>query len=230
MKHISVAKDYTMAPAGRHKEQGSGSAEEFFDKHLCPALALGDTVLNLDGVIGYANSFINELGVLSGYTFGRAYVERFLTIVSDEETHWPKRFEGGLRLGSENFDGAIVVLEDDQQRIEHFLRKHKSAIVFTTAAHCIEFLKRHDHIKALFLDHDLGGHWYQSENDEDCGTRVAEFLVKSAKQSHVKSIIIHTMNPNAMKNMYHAIRKAGYRNVQPIPFTRLLKDYLKRFI
>ncbi len=61
MKTISVAKDFSKFPAGRYKNMGKGSGEEFREKHLIPAMEAGEPcIVDLDGVAGYPPSFLEE--------------------------------------------------------------------------------------------------------------------------------------------------------------------------
>jgi len=61
IKVISVAKDFSRFPAGRHRDDGPYSGELFRDNTLCPALAQGTkVVVDLDGTLGYGSSFLEE--------------------------------------------------------------------------------------------------------------------------------------------------------------------------
>lgn len=61
MKIIYV-KEFSIFPGARYKHLGPGSGEEFRDDILIPALnKYTDIQLNLDGVIGYGSSFLEEI-------------------------------------------------------------------------------------------------------------------------------------------------------------------------
>lgn len=61
MKIIYV-KDFSTFPGARYRHLGPGSGEEFRDDILIPAMnKYSDIQLNLDGVIGYGSSFLEEI-------------------------------------------------------------------------------------------------------------------------------------------------------------------------
>jgi len=71
---INIEKDFSWSPAGRYKEFGGDTGEEFRDDFLLPALNEDDSVtVNLDGVIGYGSSFLEE-------AFGGLVREHHLTL------------------------------------------------------------------------------------------------------------------------------------------------------
>jgi len=58
---ISVARDFSRFPAGRHRDDGPYSGELFRDNTLCPALTQESKVIvELDGTLGYGSSFLEE--------------------------------------------------------------------------------------------------------------------------------------------------------------------------
>lgn len=60
-KILSVAKDFSRFPAGRHRADGPYSGERFRDEKLLPALLSNTTVVvDLDGCLGYGSSFLEE--------------------------------------------------------------------------------------------------------------------------------------------------------------------------
>lgn len=60
-KIISIAKDFSRFPAGRHRADGPYSGERFRDEKLVPALRSSATVVvDLDGCLGYGSSFLEE--------------------------------------------------------------------------------------------------------------------------------------------------------------------------
>jgi len=59
---INIAKDFSTTPGGRLRRSGKYSAEEFREKLLLPTLRVADLVIvELDGVCGYAGSFLEEV-------------------------------------------------------------------------------------------------------------------------------------------------------------------------
>ena len=58
---IKVAEDFSPTPAGRYLADGPFSGEAFRERLLKPSLARHGTVtVDLDGVRGYASSFLEE--------------------------------------------------------------------------------------------------------------------------------------------------------------------------
>src|SRR5690348_11610503 len=61
MKTISIAKDFSINPAGRFPQDGPFNGQKFRDEFLTPALANNDVVnVVLDGVSGFGSSFLEE--------------------------------------------------------------------------------------------------------------------------------------------------------------------------
>jgi len=61
MKQINVAKDFTKFPSGRYMRSGNTSGEAFREKFLVPALRSRQEIeIDLDGVLGYGSSFLEE--------------------------------------------------------------------------------------------------------------------------------------------------------------------------
>lgn len=63
--HISVAHDFTETPGGRYAQDGKWSGEEFRKRIIEPKLVEiiqsgGKLRISLDGVAGYATSFLEE--------------------------------------------------------------------------------------------------------------------------------------------------------------------------
>jgi hypothetical protein len=60
-KTISISKDFSETPAGRHSSDGPYSGETFREDYLYPALKQYDQVeVDLDGTLGYGSSFLEE--------------------------------------------------------------------------------------------------------------------------------------------------------------------------
>lgn len=61
MDHISILEDFSPYPAGRYREHGPHSGEALREDLLLPALREHPHVLvDLNGVMGYASSFLEE--------------------------------------------------------------------------------------------------------------------------------------------------------------------------
>lgn len=61
-KTISIANDFSKSPAGRYRHEGPNSGEKFREDVLVPALKnyAGTITVDLDGVVGYGSSFLEE--------------------------------------------------------------------------------------------------------------------------------------------------------------------------
>ncbi len=60
---LSIAKDFSETPGPRSREEGDFSGEQFLDERLEPAFAKAlnshqPLIVDLDGVVGYATSFL----------------------------------------------------------------------------------------------------------------------------------------------------------------------------
>ena len=75
--------DYTRFPGGRFSSDGEGNAADFRVKFLVPPLKNGNLVkLNLDGVIGYPASFLEEAfgGLIRNEGFDSEFVEKHIEL------------------------------------------------------------------------------------------------------------------------------------------------------
>lgn len=62
MTAVSVAREFTVTPGGRYRRISEFSGEEFREKLLEPAVRSGQLlVVDLDGVVGYGSSFLEEV-------------------------------------------------------------------------------------------------------------------------------------------------------------------------
>ena len=62
MTSLSVARDFSVTPGGRWRRISECSGEEFRERFLEPAVQSGQFVeVNLDGVVGYGSSFLEEV-------------------------------------------------------------------------------------------------------------------------------------------------------------------------
>jgi hypothetical protein len=59
---LSVAKDFSEFPAGRHLDDGPHSGERFREEFLVPGLKSDGPIVevDLDGTMGYGSSFLEE--------------------------------------------------------------------------------------------------------------------------------------------------------------------------
>jgi STAS-like domain of unknown function (DUF4325) len=66
LKQISIASDFSRAPAGRYREDGPYNATKFRDDMLVPEIRTAiredrKVAVILDGVLGYSSSFLEEV-------------------------------------------------------------------------------------------------------------------------------------------------------------------------
>lgn len=85
--------DYTSSPGPRYSSQGEYSGEDFYhtvlnQKFVEAYNAKTKIIVNLDGVDGYASSFLDEAFGNLVYDFSDKVVRNILTIVSTEEPEW----------------------------------------------------------------------------------------------------------------------------------------------
>lgn len=60
IKTIDVAKDFSEFPAGRYRKHGPYTGESLRDDLIIPALKEGQVCVDLKGVLGCAQSFLEE--------------------------------------------------------------------------------------------------------------------------------------------------------------------------
>ena len=88
MKTISIAKDFSPFPAGRFSCDGEFNGTRFREEFLIPALQAGEDVeVSLDGVVGLASSFLDEVfgGLLRTGQVDQSIVREHLRISTTEE-------------------------------------------------------------------------------------------------------------------------------------------------
>lgn len=88
-KMISIAKDFSSSPAARYRHEGPNSGQRFREEFLEPALREGGMVeVDLDGVVGYGSSFLEEaFGGLVRVGFRFAELKHRLKIKSGLQTY-----------------------------------------------------------------------------------------------------------------------------------------------
>ena len=104
MTTLSVARQFSRFPGGRFKKISDNSGEAFRDDFLIPALAKDGTVtVDLDGVVGYGSSFLEEVfgGVVRAMQWpSRADVDQRLQLKSVQSS-W-------LQEANQYIDGEIL--------------------------------------------------------------------------------------------------------------------------
>ena len=137
-------------------------------------------------------------------------------------------------LNSERGSISVMLLDDDQRRHRWF-RKRFSGDDLDIAENVDEAkeLLAANSYDAIFLDHDLLPHHYESNDHDDfasTGYAIAEWLHEKAELQRAATIIVHTRNADAAIPMVQKLRESG-RNVEYCAYPMLdlkIKNYWKR--
>lgn len=129
---------------------------------------------------------------------------------------------------------SVFLLDDDPKRHEWFKRRFEGdhLDIAKTVEEAKSFLTKKTY-DAIFLDHDLLPHHYESNYHGDyqnTGYAIAEFLDAHPELQRASTIIVHTRNADAAIPMVQKLRASG-RNVEYVPFPMLdfkIKSYWKK--
>lgn len=141
---------------------------------------------------------------------------------------------GLARVRSERSPIKVFLLDDDRRRHRWFEKRFTGddLDVAKTVQEAIEML-RSESYDAIFLDHDLLPHHYESNEHNDfanTGLAVAEWLHENAELQKAATIIVHTRNADAAIPMVMKLRESG-RSVEYCAFPMLdlkIRNYWKR--
>jgi CheY-like chemotaxis protein len=129
---------------------------------------------------------------------------------------------------------SVFLLDDDERRHKWFEKRFNGDEL--DIAETVEEAKQmllEETYDAIFLDHDLLPHHYESNDHDDferTGYAVAEWLHEKADLQRAATIIVHTRNADAAIPMVQKLRESG-RNVEYCAFPMLdlkIKNYWKR--
>lgn len=126
----------------------------------------------------------------------------------------------------------ILVLEDDQNRIDTFRTKlSRHTLVFVeTAADAIALIQSETEagtaFDVIFLDHDLGGETCIDTKNTNTGSGVVRWMLSYQRTLGQPHVIIHSMNTPAAESMQVNLETNGFDFVYRIPFTQLVSSYL----
>ncbi|MEW6362477.1 MAG: cyclic-phosphate processing receiver domain-containing protein [Acidobacteriota bacterium] len=129
---------------------------------------------------------------------------------------------------------AVFLLDDDERRHKWFERRFAGDTL--EIAKTVEEAKRklsERSFDAIFLDHDLLPHHYESNdhNDyENTGYAIAEWLSANPDLQRAATVIVHTRNADAAIPMVMKLRETG-RTVEYCAFPMLdvkIRNYWKR--
>lgn len=137
-------------------------------------------------------------------------------------------------LSSERTPISVFVLDDDSRRHRWFEKRFSGddLAIAETVEEAKELLMEANY-DAIFLDHDLLPHHYESNSHDDfanTGYAIAEWLNEKAELQRAATIVVHTRNADAAIPMVTKLRESG-RNVEYCAFPMLdlkIKHYWQR--
>ena len=129
---------------------------------------------------------------------------------------------------------SIFLLDDDKRRHRWFTKRFEGdeLDIAETVEEAKELLGQYAY-DAIFLDHDLLPHHYESNDHDDFGSTgyaVAEWLNEHKEIQRAATIFVHTRNSEGGVKMVEKLRETG-RTVEYVPFPMLdmkIKNYWKR--
>jgi CheY-like chemotaxis protein len=136
-------------------------------------------------------------------------------------------------LSAERSPINIFLLDDDFRRHQWFSKRFEGdAIIFAENVSEAKESLAQNTFDAIFLDHDLLPHHYESHepDDENTGYAIAHWLHENPQVQRSATIIVHTRNADAAIRMVEKLRESG-RTVEYVPFPMLdakIKNYWKR--
>ncbi len=141
---------------------------------------------------------------------------------------------GWANLDAERNPIAVFLLDDDTRRHRWFQKRFggDELDIAENVAEAKKLLAENSY-DAIFLDHDLLPHHYESNDHEDfasTGYAIAEFLHENPDLQRAATIIVHTRNADAAIPMVQKIRDSG-RSCEYVAFPMLdlkIKNYWKR--
>ena len=128
----------------------------------------------------------------------------------------------------------VMLLDDDKRRHRWFDKRFAGdGLDIAETVDEAKVLLTENTYDAIFLDHDLLPHHYESNDHNDfasTGYAIAEFLNERADLQRAATIIVHTRNADAAIPMVQKLRESG-RSVEYCAFPMLdlkIKNYWKR--
>jgi len=137
-------------------------------------------------------------------------------------------------LSAERTPIKVLLLDDDSRRHRWFIKRFKGdELDLAENVQEAKDLLAENTYDAIFLDHDLLPHHYDSNDHgdiENTGYAIAEWLNERSELQRAATIIVHTRNADAAIPMVLKLRESG-RNVEYCAFPMLdlkIKNYWKR--
>lgn len=117
----------------------------------------------------------------------------------------------------------ILVLEDNQDRIEWFKRMYRNHELYITCdlVKAREFCWEHE-FDVIFLDHDLGDFNLAAIEKENTGYGFAKWITIEGIQKYAL-YYIHSMNPTGANAMQNILKDNGY-NALWLPYSLLILE------
>jgi hypothetical protein len=129
---------------------------------------------------------------------------------------------------------SVMLLDDDERRHRWFRKRFAGdEIEIAATVDEAKVLLESGTYDAIFLDHDLLPHHYESNDHDDFGSTgyaIAEFLHDRTDLQPAATIVVHTRNADAAVKMVQKLRDCG-RNVEYCAFPYLdlkIKNYWQR--
>lgn len=129
---------------------------------------------------------------------------------------------------------SVFLLDDDRRRHRWFEKRFDGdELAIAETVDEAKVLLAEGSYDAIFLDHDLLPHHYESNEHDDSantGYAIAEWLTEMPELQRAATIIVHTRNADAAIPMVIKLRETG-RNVEYCAFPMLdlkIKNYWKR--
>lgn len=140
---------------------------------------------------------------------------------------------GLVDLKGERNPISVFLLDDDERRHRWFEKRFAGdeLDIAETVTEAKEFLQQYAY-DAIFLDHDLLPHHYESNDHDDfanTGYAIAEWLFENKNIQRSATFFVHTRNAEGAYKMVEKLRDSG-RQVEYVPFPMLdvkLKTYWK---
>jgi CheY-like chemotaxis protein len=141
---------------------------------------------------------------------------------------------GLANLSAERSPISVFLLDDDRRRHRWFQKRFDGddLDIAETVDEAKEFLQQYTY-DAIFLDHDLLPHHYESNTHadfENTGYEIARWLNENKELQRAATIVVHTRNADAAIGMVETLRESG-RTVEYCAFPMLdlkIKNYWKR--
>ncbi len=119
---------------------------------------------------------------------------------------------------------SVFLLDDDKRRHTWFQKRFSGdELAIAETVEEAKALLEKGSFDAIFLDHDLLPHHYESNDHDDyasTGYAIAEWLDERRELHRAATIVVHTRNADAAIPMVQKLRESG-RNVEYCAFPML---------